>query len=769
MQVDFKIIVCPNEEKNRLLKEFNSYSNLVSVKFMTKEEYLKKYFFDYDEEAIFYLMKHYGFHLDVAKVYLKNLYVIDEKKKYHHPKLVFLSCLKKELIENQLLSFSPSFSTYLKGKTIEVRNYYDLDSFEEKALSFSSSIPSCHLEESVYEFSTMEEEVNYVCIKIVELLKSGVDINKIFLVNVSSDYYFTINRLFSYYHIPINIDFKRSIYGTKVVQEYLKTGEFVEDESYPELTQKLASVLLSLSMLDLEDSVAKKILVDRLKHTYFSPKIFKNAVSIRDLYHSSFEDDEYVFVLGFNQDSLPKMVKNIAYLDDSVIDEVDIYDTNYLNMRNKSVITYLLHNIKHLYLSYKKSNYFQNFYPSSLINDLGLTVIKDFSDTFQYSHFYNKLRLAEKLDLYYLYGENNSSLKILNSNYSIPYRTYDNQFKGILLDSYHKNLPYPLNISYTSLNSFNECGFKYYIRHVLKIEEYKDTFASYVGQLYHYIISCFYKEHFDFEKEYNYYLSKRELSLKEKLLLVRIKRDLLSFLDVLKKQQLLTGYDDILCEKKIEIPIKKDIAVVFTGYIDKIMSYRKMDDTYFSIIDYKTGFIDTHIEPMKYGLHMQLPIYLYLLHYSKVFTNPIFTGIYYQNILFPYPTWSTKLEKEEKEKYFLNGYSTDSIDILSRFDSTYEKSEYIRSMKYDPEKGFGPYTKIIDDNMLYQLVTYTKSLVENKIDDILKADFSIHPKIYAGKNVSCEFCSFRDLCFRMEKDFIYYRKQDDFSFLGGDD
>ena len=31
------------------------------------------------------------------------------------------------------------------------------------------------------------------------------------------------------------------------------------------------------------------------------------------------------------------------------------------------------------------------------------------------------------------------------------------------------------------------------------------------------------------------------------------------------------------------------------------------------------------IEPMKYGLHMQLPVYLYLIHYSKVFPNPIFT------------------------------------------------------------------------------------------------------------------------------------------------
>ena len=45
--------------------------------------------------------------------------------------------------------------------------------------------------------------------------------------------------------------------------------------------------------------------------------------------------------------------------------------------------------------------------------------------------------------------------------------------------------------------------------------------------------------------------------------------------------------------------------------------YQKIEDTYFTLIDYKTGFIDTHIEPMKYGLHMQLPVYLYLIHYSN--------------------------------------------------------------------------------------------------------------------------------------------------------
>ena len=119
-----------------------------------------------------------------------------------------------------------------------------------------------------------------------------------------------------------------------------------------------------------------------------------------------------------------------------------------------------------------------------------------------------------------------------------------------------------------------------------------------------------------FEKEWENYLSKRELTFKEKLLLVRIKNDLIELLNVLKKQKLLTGYDEEYHEKKLDVDLQKKVSVIFTGTIDKIMYYQKVENTYFSIIDYKTGTIDTHIEPMKYGLHMQLPVYLYLIHNS---------------------------------------------------------------------------------------------------------------------------------------------------------
>ena len=387
------------------------------------------------------------------------------------------------------------------------------------------------------------------------------------------------------------------------------------------------------------------------------------------------------------------------------------------------------------------------------------------------SNIYNKLRLAEKLDLYHLYGEKDDVLSKLFTHYDIPYNTYSNTFTGINNDTYLTHLPYPLKLSYTSLNSYNECSFKYYIKYVLKLDKYEDNFAAFIGSMYHRILQIYQRTNFDFETEYRKYLETRELTLKEKLLLMRIKKDLTNLIETLKQQQLLTGYDEALYEKKIDVELDKKVSVIFTGTIDKIMYYQKIEDTYFTLVDYKTGFIDTHIEPMKYGLHMQLPVYLYLIHYSKVFTNPIFTGIYYQNILFNYPTWSGKKDKDQiyKENLMLQGYSTEDTSVLARFDSTFEKSEYIKSMSYTEEKGFGTYAKTISDNMLYDLVQYTKKHISEKTDDILDSKFDINPKVYAGKNIACDFCQFKDLCFMKEKDQKYLEKVDDLSFLGGEE
>ena len=155
------------------------------------------------------------------------------------------------------------------------------------------------------------------------------------------------------------------------------------------------------------------------------------------------------------------------------------------------------------------------------------------------------------------------------------------------------------------------------------------------------------------------------------------------------------------------------------------MYYKKVEDTYFAIVDYKSGAVDTRIEKMKYGLSMQLPAYLYLINYSRVFDNPIFTGIYYQNILFNYPSFDKKpLEEIKKDRIKLQGYSTDDVTVLERFDPTYENSEVIKSMK-TTEKGFYHYAKLLNDQEIYNMIRYTKKQIEKSTTEILAGELSL--------------------------------------------
>ena len=713
-----KLIICPNSEKLKILSKLSKDNNIYNIKFMSKSEFISNYYYKFDEKSIFYLMKKYNLHIDVAKVYLNSLYGIDILKVYEDNKLEFLKSIKKDLIDNDLLIINNSFKDYISNKEIEVINYYDLDLYEEKALNYKFNSTG-NINNSVYEFKTIEDEVNFVCIKIYELIKKGISINNIHLCNVSSDYYYIIKRLFSYYNIPINIPFKNSIYSTKIVKDYLEKN-ILNLESNDLITKKLVNVINSLCELDNTDPIYRSILIDKLKNTYISNDTLNNAVNISNLYDISFSDEEYVFVLGFNQDVLPRTYKDIDYIPDKDKGLVGMYSSNYLNEREKNILIYVLSNIKNLYLSYKLSSPFTSYYPSSLINEFNLEVIKDFTDNYSYSNKYNIIRLGEKLDNYKLYGEKDDYLEELNTHYNIDYSSYSNKFNGINRNLFLEKLSYPFKLSYTALNSYNECSFKYYLNYVLKLSDYESTFASFVGSLYHEILSLYNNPNFDLEAEYNKYLENRELNLKEKLLLVKIKKDLEEFIEVLKKQDLLTGYNEQLHEKYVEVDIRDDISVKFIGYIDKIMYMKKIEDTYFSIVDYKTGKIDTNIEAMKYGLHMQLPVYLYLLNYGRVFSNPIFTGIYYQNILFSYPKWEKNLDKVLKDRYLLKGYSTDNLEILEKFDSTYEDSSLIKSMKYTDK--FDRYSKVVDDDTLYNLVKYTKNHINkaNRVNILVK-------------------------------------------------
>ena len=765
-----KIIICPNEEKLRLLEE---NKNIDNIKYMTKEEFISNYYFSYDNKTLYYLINKYNYNLDVCKVYLNNLYGIDINKNYKSKKLNFLKDLEKELLDNNMLIENKIFKNYIKDKEIIVKNYYDLDKYEEIIMNYNMNIPNSKLNIKVVKCNTLEEEVNNVCLNILKLLENGVDINKIFLSNVGEEYLYTINKLFKFYNIPINLDLKNSIYSTKIVKDYLENKTIdLDNKETLDITKKLINVINSLNDINNESNIYNILLIDKLKNTYISPIKYKNAVNIKDLYKYTFKEDDYVFVLSFNQDILPKNEKDINFISDKEKSELDMYTTEEINNRNKQVLIHILSNIKNLTISYKLNSPFNSYYKSSLIDEFNLEEIEPIDDKFNYSNIYNKLRLGEKLDIYDLYNEKENYLDELNNHYNIPYKEYDNSFKGLDNNIYLSFIKEPLNISYSSMNNYNECSFKYYLSNVLKIDTYEEQFAQFLGNLYHRLLSIIDKDNFDLDKEYNYYIEHTEynLEIKDRIFLIKIKKDLEELLKEIKRQRTITGYDNRLYEKKIEVELPNSkIKTVFKGFIDKIVYLEKLENTFYSIIDYKTGFIDTHIEPMKYGLHMQLPVYMYLIKYGNIFKKPKFTGIYYQNILFNYPTIKDKEEliKIKKDRLKLQGYSIDNPDELELFDSTYKDSEMIKSMKYKEDNGFSNYSKVISEEESDKMIDYTKNIIEETTNNILDSKFDINPKFYNKENISCKFCSYKDICYMKDKDLIYLDKVENLDFLDG--
>ena len=91
---DNMIIICENNYKTYILKEMSKNHIFLNVKFYSKKEFLKEYLFSYSEQAIYYLVSNYKIKVEVAKMYLENLYCI-EGKEYKSFKLRFLVDLKK--------------------------------------------------------------------------------------------------------------------------------------------------------------------------------------------------------------------------------------------------------------------------------------------------------------------------------------------------------------------------------------------------------------------------------------------------------------------------------------------------------------------------------------------------------------------------------------------------------------------------------------------------------------------------------------------------
>ena len=79
---DIDILICPSNQKKKILNELSNIDKLYNIKIYNKKEFIDNYYYSYNDKAIYYIINKYNLDIDVVKVYLNNLYCIDINKKY---------------------------------------------------------------------------------------------------------------------------------------------------------------------------------------------------------------------------------------------------------------------------------------------------------------------------------------------------------------------------------------------------------------------------------------------------------------------------------------------------------------------------------------------------------------------------------------------------------------------------------------------------------------------------------------------------------------
>lgn len=756
-----KIVILNDYAKKSFIKKINK---LINVKVITLSELKKKYYFDYDNKAIYFVSNKYNCIFEIAKIYIENIYFIGD---IDTKKVNFLKEVKEELDNNNLLTYNNLFKEFLRGKDIVLYNLKYVDKFYKnifKELGRYSNITSYNDEDNksvkeLYKANNSEEEIAFICSKITILIKSGVNINNIKLANVKSDYEFIIRKTFKLFNIPINLPSFETIKSTSLVIKFKelynsdisvtieKLKEFINTKEENDIFKSIINVVNSYLWCN-DFELVKDMIFNEINNIKTPRKNLKNAVEVIEFKKELVSDDDYVFLIGYNEGVIPVNYKDEDYLSDEEKSKLGLSTSFELNENAMNEVKDSIKNIKHLIVTYPSHNLSSEIYISSSY-EKDLFEEKELNISYNESNAYNKLKLVSEKDENSKFGTVTDDLLKLSSHYKdMKYSSFDNKYKLINKSKIKNFFNNGLTLSYTSMNDYYMCSFRYYLDYILKVNKYEDTFEAIVGTIFHKILSMCFENDIDIIRTYESEIEKSdyEFSESEKFFLSILKDELVLVIETIKNQLSYTQLTESMYEKEIVIDVDKDLHIKFKGFVDKILYNKFNGKTVVAIIDYKTGNPNLNINNSIYGLEMQLPVYIYLI--KNEIKDVKIGGFYLQKIL------NNITDKEKRlDSLKLQGYTNSDLDIIDKVDSSFNDSKVIKSLRTS-SKGFYAYSKIINDEEIDILNKVVETKIKEASMDILDSKFDINPKEMNNEVIGCKFCKYKDICFVKPKDTV---------------
>lgn len=222
----------------------------------------------------------------------------------------------------------------------------------------------------------------------------------------------------------------------------------------------------------------------------------------------------------------------------------------------------------------------------------------------------------------------------------------------------------------------------------------------------------------------------------------------------------------------IVVALNNGEKVQVRGRIDRIDMYKKGNEAYGLVMDYKSGYQSFDLSEVYQGLQLQLMTYL-----KTIMDNPDYfrvdkvypAGVFYFKIDDPMVTLDTidyeAVESEITKNLKLDGIVVDNAEVIEKLDEDYtnSKGSMVLPIKVKKDMSFTKQSKILDEDMLLKLLDVVEMRIRETSNQITQGNIAIEP--LSSHVLTCEYCQYGSICqidLRTDNNCIrHYKKMSD--------
>ena len=777
------LVICPIDYKKIILKTLHTKKVLKHIAFFTEASFIEAHTFKKTQQLHTFLSDQYQImpeNTDEIISVLQTMMIYQEDSSPHFKDYFDIKndAIEKNIIEIQSLDAQNS-SIFLYG--------YPAPS--ALLLKILTTYKYQTLHEDTYQtpitFETLSDDISearFIVNHIASLIHQGVSLNHIKIHLNQKDDQALLELMLHRYQIPYyltegytlgHLHFMHSMIDDDILS--LDTISESIEMIYQRLEKEIAyykdigsdilktflKVLNPYILLDGPLVTYKKQLLYDLSHARIPYPQTHHQVIIGNLLESYVGKNDHVFIIGFNANEIPRVYQNNTYFDDSKKSKMFIETSFDLTHQEKTKTLAFLNRVQHLYTTSKQTRQGKSLYPSTLFDTLTrpIQTYKPLDESIRYSLTQDCIDVSKHVymyDTYHLFHPDLNLLYPTVKNHLAP--LYESQLKPLNEFQIQSLLEKNSALSYTKLNTYFECPFKFLFQHLLKIDPFDGpTFSMYLGTFFHLVLKDYRSlpesQHALLETlttQLHLYLEKEAITdLEYQFFFQESLTQLIEVIYFLREIDTATSLSSIQTEVSFEYPVEGKYIKKLTGIIDKIVTDSEAIHHAY-LVDYKTGNSKKSLDYISSGLYAQLLFYLLFL--MKRPNHPVILGFYYQNIF-------SKVLNQDKEKpyqellrkeYQLSGYSHEDIGLVSQIDRDFQDRKTFANYRVNKDGTLYKNSWIYNLDTLNQTIEDFEILIQETIKKMELGQFQIEPVYLNGdfkQKVACEYCKFKDICY----------------------